>query len=91
MTSPNKQLLAVGLSFALTIVAAKPKPTESTPPGDITQEGLHLNGPALNDQTLDTQTSLRRLNPDTVQIEMPGSAEGNLRVEHGQLYLQVSD
>ncbi|MEN8444773.1 MAG: hypothetical protein ABG776_07155, partial [Cyanobacteria bacterium J06555_13] len=74
MTSPNKHLLTAGLSFALLItVAAKPKPTKPTHPGEITQEGLQLNGPALNDQTLDTQTYLRELSPETVQVERPGS------------------
>lgn len=89
MTSPNKQLLAAGLSFALIMVAAKPKPAEPTHPGDITQEGLHLNGSALNDQAFNTQIHLRELSPDTIQVEMPDSAEGDLALKGGQLYLRV--
>jgi len=91
MTSPNKQLLAAGFSFALILVAAKPKPVEPTHPGEITQEGLHLNGPALNDQTLDTQAHLRELSTETVQVESPDSAGGHLLLKDGQLYLRVSE
>lgn len=73
------------------MIAAKPKPTEPTQPGEITQQGLQLNGPALNDQTVDAQTSLRELSTDTIYVEMPDSAKGHLSLEGGQLYLQLSE
>ncbi|MEO1623043.1 MAG: hypothetical protein AAFU53_18680 [Cyanobacteria bacterium J06632_3] len=73
------------------MIAAKPKPTEPTHPGEITQEGLQLNGPALNDQTIGTQTNLRELSTDTIYVEMPGSAKGHLSLEGTQLSLQLSE
>ena len=91
MISQKKQLLAAGFSFAFIIFAAKPKPVEPPPPGDITQEGLHLNGPALNDQAIDTQAHPRELNPDTIQVEIPDGEKGHLSFQDGQLFLQLSE